>query len=81
MKLLFATLTQKSDIDDEVQMNETIIEQAETLLERRTSADIVQLDKSLSAMFQEGFVNSEREVVDCDPEGLRRFIFLWKTKH
>jgi len=70
-------VTQKSDFEHQVQMNQTIIEQAETLLERNTSAEIVQLDKSLNAIFQEGFVNSESEiVVDCDLEGPRRFMFV-----
>ena len=69
-------VTQKSEIQHQVQMNETVIEQAETLLERSSSAAIVQLDKSLSAIFQEGFLNSESEIVDCDLEGLRPFMFV-----
>jgi len=69
-------VTQKSEIDNQVEMTETVIEQAETLLERSSSAAIVELDKSLSTIFQQGFVNSEKEIVDCDLEGLCRFMFV-----
>jgi len=45
-------------------------------LERSTSAEIVQsrLDKSLNATFEED-VSDSLDQVDCDLEGLRRFIF------
>ena len=69
-------VTQKSEIEYQVQINETVIEQAETLLERSASAAIVQLDKSLDAIFQEVVVNDEGERVNCDLEAARRFIFV-----
>jgi len=65
---------QKSDIEQQAQMIETVVERAETLLERSTSAEIAQLDKSLKTIFPEE-VKHEGEHVDCDLEGLRRFIF------
>ena len=69
-------VTQKREIEHQVQMNETVIEQAETLLERSASAEIVQLDKSLDAIFQEQVGNDEGERVNCDLEAARQFIFV-----
>jgi len=69
-------VTQKSEIEHQVQMNETVIEQVEILLDRSSSAEIVQLDNSLSAIFQQGFVKSERQIIDCDLECIRRFMFV-----
>ena len=66
--------TQKSEIEQQAQMIETRVEKAEALLKRSTSAEIAQLDKTLKTIFQEG-VRREGEQVDCDLEGLRRFIF------
>ena len=61
-------------------MNERAIEEAETLLERSASAAIVQLDKSLEAIFQEVVMNDVGERVNCD---LKLLVdsFSWKTKH
>ena len=69
-------VTQKSEIEHQVQVNETVIEQAETLLNRSASAVIVQLDKSLDKIFQEVVTNDEGERVNCDLEAARRFIFV-----
>ena len=69
-------VTRKSEIEHQVQMNKTVIEQAETLLERSASAAIVQLDKSLNAIFKEVVVNDEGERVNCDLEASRRFMFV-----
>jgi len=68
-------VTQKSEIENQVQVNESELEQAATLLERSTSAEIVQLDNSLNAIFQ-GVVNGENEIADCDLQGLRLFMFV-----
>ncbi|KAL9951016.1 hypothetical protein ACROYT_G043604 [Oculina patagonica] len=65
---------QKSDIEQQVNMTETVIDQTESLVERSTSAEIVQLDRSLNSIFPEG-VSNEREQVQCDLEVFRRFIF------
>ena len=66
---------QKSEIEQQAQKIETGVEKAEALLERSTSAEIAQLDKTLKTIFQEE-VRREEEQVDCDLEGLRRFIFV-----
>ncbi|XP_078361779.1 E3 ubiquitin-protein ligase TRIM45-like [Oculina patagonica] len=66
---------QKTEIETRVKMCETAVEKAETLLRRSTSAEIVNLVKSLNTFFPEG-VNNDEENVDCDLEGLRRFIFV-----
>jgi len=65
---------QKSDIEQQAQMIETGVEKAEALLERSTSSEMAQLDKSLKTIFPEE-VKHEGEHVNCDLEGLRRFIF------
>ena len=66
---------QKSQIEQQAQKIETGVEKAGSLLERSTSAEITQLDKTLKTIFQEE-VGREEEQVDCDLEGLRRFIFV-----
>ena len=65
---------QKSEFEKQAQKTETAVEKAEALLKRSTSAEIAQLDKSLKTIFPEE-VKHEGEHVDCDLEGLRRFIF------
>ena len=65
---------QKSEIEHQVNMTETVIEDTETLLKRSTSAEMVILDESLHPVFPEE-VNYEREV-DCDFEVLRQFSFV-----
>ena len=66
---------QRSGIEQQAQTIETGIEETETVLKRNTIADIVQLDKSLKTIFQEG-VRREVEQVGCDLEGPRLFIFV-----
>ena len=68
-------VTQKRETEHQVKMAESIIEQTETLLERSTSAEIVQLDTSLDAVFQKGVVTNEVEKVNCGLEAARRFVF------
>ena len=65
---------EQRNVDQQVKLIETGIKKAETLLERSTSAEIVQLDKSLNATFQEKVSDGEDQVY-CDLEGFRRFIF------
>ena len=67
--------TEQRDVDKEVKLIETGIEKTETLLKRSTSAEIVQLEKSLNTMFKEDVIDGEDQV-DCDLEGFRRFIFV-----
>ena len=68
-------VTKKSAIEYQAKMNKTVIEQAETLLERSRSAEIVLLDKSLDAIFQR-VMNDEGERVNCDLEAARRFLLV-----
>ncbi|XP_078361778.1 E3 ubiquitin-protein ligase TRIM45-like isoform X2 [Oculina patagonica] len=65
---------QKSEIENRVKMCETAVVKTETLLRRSSSAEIVNLDKSLNTIFPDG-VNNEGEQVDCDLESFRQFIF------
>ena len=67
--------TERCEVDNEAKLIETGIEKAETLLRRSTSAEIVQLEKLLNTIFEEE-VSDEENQVDCDLEGLRRFIFV-----
>jgi len=63
-----------TDFEQQAQKIETAVEKAEALLERGPSTEIAQVDETLKTIFQEE-VRHEGEQVDCDVEGLRRFIF------
>jgi len=67
--------TEMNEIEDQTKMTETLIEQTEILLKRSSSAEIVKLDMSVDAIFQEAVLNDERERVICALEACRRFIF------
>ena len=73
--LLKTFVIQKSQIEHQVKMTEREIEKTETLLERSTSAEAIQLDvdKSLNTVFQEELSNEE---VTCDIEVFRQLIFV-----
>ena len=66
---------QRNAIEQQAQKIETGIEKSEALLKRSTNPEIAQLDKTLKTIFQEGFTGDE-EQVDCDLEGLGRYIFV-----
>ena len=66
---------EQRDVDKEVKLMETGIKKMETLLQRGTSVEIMQLDKSLITMVEEEVGDGVNEV-DCDLEGFRRFIFV-----
>ena len=66
--------TEQRRVEKQVKSIETGIKKSETLLERSTSAEIIKLDKSLKATFQEEVSDGEDQV-DCNLEGFRRFIF------
>ena len=67
----------KNKLEDNAKMSETVNKQTETLFKRSTSCDIVQFDKSVDAIFQEGALNEEEEERDnCASVALRRFIFV-----
>jgi len=66
---------QRNAIEQKARKIETGIEKSETLLQRSTSPEIAQLDKTLKTIFQEE-VRHEEGQVECNLEGLRRFIFV-----
>ena len=65
---------QKIDLEHEAEMIDTAVEKTETLLNRNTTAEIVNLDRSLNTIFPER-VRDEKYQVDCDLEALRGFSF------
>ena len=67
--------TKQCDLQKQAKLIETGIEKTEALLKRSTSAEIVQVDKSLNTALQEE-VTDGKEQVNCDLEGFRRFIFV-----
>ena len=70
-------VTQKSETEHQVKVTEKVnLSKLKHLLEQSTSAEIVQLDTSLDAIFQEGEVTNEVEKVNCGLEAARRFIFV-----
>jgi len=77
-ELLQILATQKSEIEQEMKMTETVIGNTETLLERSKSAEIVHLGKSADEMFPAQGVRREVERVDCELEDSvrRRFNFV-----
>ena len=62
---------QQSDVENELQRIETLIEKTETFLKRSTNAEIVHLN----TLFQE-VVTDEAELVDCDRKDLGHFVFF-----
>ena len=66
---------QKSEFEQLAHKIETGVEKAAAVLERSTSAEIAHLDETLKTIFQEE-VRREEEQVDCDLEGVRRFMFV-----
>ena len=62
---------QQSNVENELQRIETLIEKTETFLKRSTNAEIVHLN----TLFQE-VVADEAELVDCDRKDLCHFVFF-----
>ena len=62
---------QQSDVENELQRIETLIEKTETFLKRSTNAEIVHFN----TLFQEE-VTGETELVDCDRKDLGHFVFF-----
>ena len=62
---------QRSDVENELQRIETLIEKTETFLKRSTNAEIVHFN----TLFQEE-VTGEAELVDCDRKDLCHFVFF-----
>ena len=73
-ELLQILATQKTEIEHEMKMTETVIGKTETLLERSRSAEIAHLGKSADEIFP---AQEARREVDCDLEDFpRRFNFV-----
>ena len=64
-------LEQQSDVENELQRIETLIEKTETFLKRSTNAEIVHFN----ALFQEE-VTDEADQVDCDRKDLGHLVFF-----
>ena len=62
---------QQSNVENELQQIETLIEKTETFLKRSTNAEIVHF----KTLFQEE-VTGETELVDCDRKDLGNFVFF-----
>ena len=62
---------QQSNVENELQRIETLIEKTEAFLKRSTNAEIVHLN----TLFQE-VVTDEAELVDCDRKDLGHFVFF-----
>ena len=62
---------QQSNVENELQQIETLIEKTETFLKRSTNAEIVHF----KTLFQEE-VTGETELVDCDRKDLGHFVFF-----
>ena len=64
--------TEQRDLDKQAKLIEIGIEKTETLSKRSTSAEIIQVDKSLNTTFQEEVTNREKQ--------LKAFVdsFRWK---
>ena len=65
---------QQNNVEHREGTIKTAVENAEILMKRSTSAEIVQFDDSLNTIFQ-GEVADEGEQTDGDLEGLRRLVF------
>ena len=69
--------TQQCEADNQVKVIETETEKTETLLKRSTSAEIARLHKSTFIMEKlQDEASDDEGQVDCDLEGLCRFIFV-----
>ena len=66
----------KSEIEHQVKMSESAIEETETLLKRSTIAEIVQLDKSFNTIVPEEVSQMTESEFLCDIDVLCQLIFL-----
>ena len=65
----------KSEIEHQVKMSETAIEETESLLKRSTSAEIVELDQSFNTILPEEAIQMTESEFECDLEVLCQLIF------
>ena len=68
-------VTRKSEIEHQVKMRETEIEQTETFLKRGSIAEIVQLDKPLNTLRTEGFFQRALNILPWDLRVHRQLSF------
>ena len=73
--LLERIVIHKSEVENQVKMSETEIEQTETLLKRSTIAEIEQLDNSLNTILPEEESQMTRTEFICDVHVHRQFSF------
>ena len=76
-KSLESLATQKRKIEDEIRMVESSLEKADKLLTQGANAEIIQLKKSLVAVFKEVV---QTVPISCDPEGLLAVVFMENQK-
>ena len=76
-KSLDSLTTKKTEIQCEVNVYKTSLEEAEKLLTRSTNAEIVQLKKSLETIFERV---DQSEPIAHDPEGLSALVFVENQK-
>ena len=65
----------RNKIEHKVKMIDTAVEKTETLLKRSTNAELVQLNESLTTIFQEGNRDETLEV-DCDLKDNKQLVFI-----
>ena len=66
---------QRNEMEHKVKIIDTAVEKTETLLKRSTNAGLVQLDESLTTIFQEGNRDETLEV-DCDLKDNKQLVFI-----
>ena len=72
---LESLITKRSEIQHHINVIEPSLDEADKLLKRSTSAEVVQLMKSLQTIFQ-GVDKTEPIVHDLAPDTLQAFVFL-----
>ena len=76
-KSLESLKAKRSEIQQQINVTESSVEEADKLLERSTTAEVVQLKKSLQTIFQ-GLNQTEPFVYD--PSSLETFVFVENQK-
>ena len=75
-RFLETLTTQKKEIESEIKILESSLEKADTILQRSTHAEVVQLKKS----FEEIFQGTQSQPKDCYPEKLPFLAFVENPK-
>ena len=77
-KSLESLKAKRSEIQQQINVTESSLEEADILLKRSTNAEVVELKKSLQTIFQ-GLNQTERPIVH-DPSSLQTFVFVENQK-